>query len=81
MTRLGMQLTVSARGAYPVQDQPGNIQLLIAFNEMQHQIYGRIRHLERGEAWTIESFVNGLIEKSAHYKVQSDLNWAFNHSF
>jgi hypothetical protein len=80
MLDLGMQLTISARGAYPVEERPGSIQHLVAFNEMQHQIYGRIRHLNRGEDWTLESFISGYLEKAAFYRVEPDFFWALNHS-
>jgi hypothetical protein len=80
MINLGAQFTIAARSGYPIQEKPGNIQHLVAFNEMQHQVYSRIRHLQRGEEWTIESFVNGLLEKSTIYKVQTDFNWALSRS-
>jgi len=80
MLDLGMQLTISARSGYPIEEKPGSIQYLIAFNEMQHQIYGRIRHLRREEEWTIESFTTGILEKAAFYGVEADLIWALSHS-
>lgn len=55
MIDLGYQLTVYARGAYPLDHQIGNLNHLLGFNELQHQIYGRVRHLRRGEEWTLES--------------------------
>lgn len=64
MLDLGYQLTVAARGGYPVHERPGNITQLVAFNEMQHQVYGRIHYLGRGEEWTLESFLDGLMARA-----------------
>lgn len=80
MIDLGGELTVAARGGYPVEEQPGSITHLIAFNEMQHQLYGRIRTLRRKEEWTLESFLNGLVESAVHYKVEGDFGWALKRS-
>ena len=70
---VGAALTISARGYYPVGDKPGNVSLLIGFNELQHQVYGRIHHLRRGEEWTLESFLDGLLQKAGHYGIVGDL--------
>jgi hypothetical protein len=40
MFDLGAQLTVSARGAYTVQETSGDVLRLMGFNELQHQITG-----------------------------------------
>jgi len=80
MIDLGYQLTVYARGAYPVGDESGNLNQLLGFNELQHQIYGRIRTLRRGEIWTIESFIQSLSEKAECYGILRDLKAAFNAS-
>jgi hypothetical protein len=71
---------VYARGAYPVGDGSGNLNQLLGFNELQHQIYGRIRTLRRGEIWTIESFIQSLSEKAECYGILRDLKAAFNAS-
>lgn len=81
MVSLGMWLTVSARGAYPFDSQPGSISHLMAFNEMQHQVYGRIRHLNHSEEWTAESFVDGLLKKAQFYGLEGDLGWAVKTAF
>jgi hypothetical protein len=73
MLALGSALTVSARGYYPVGDQPGNIPLLIGFNELQHQVFGRIRQSRRGEEWPLESFVDGLLQRAQHYQIAAHL--------
>lgn len=80
MLDLGYQLTVAARGGYPVQERPGNITHLVAFNEMQHQVYGRIHHLGRGEEWTLESFLDGLMERAENYGVEGDFGFALKAS-
>ncbi len=37
---------------------------LIAFNEMQHQVYNYMRHPHQKEPWKIEEFVVGLHERA-----------------
>ncbi|MFT4114251.1 hypothetical protein [Silvibacterium sp.] len=76
MFDLGAQLTISARGAYALEEAGGDVAHLTGFNELQHQIYGRLRELRRGGSWTLESFLDGLIEKAAHYGIGGDLGWA-----
>ena len=53
--QLGLEMTVSARAGYPratlVDDK---LSYLIAFNEIQHQIYN----------WKIEDFLEGLHQKA-----------------
>jgi hypothetical protein len=80
MLDLGYQLTVYARGAYPLDRDPGSLNQLLGFNELQHQIYGRIRTLSRGDVWTIESFLAGLSEKAEHYGITRDLDAALKAS-
>lgn len=76
MFDLGARLTIAARGAYAVDHTDGDILRLMGFNEMQHQIYGRARELRSGGAWTMDSFLDGLIEKATFYKTEGDLGWA-----
>jgi hypothetical protein len=76
MVDLGVNLTVSARGYYPLEKQPGTISHLMGFNELQHQVYGRIRHLRRDQEWTLDSFVDGLLHKAEFYGISGDLGWA-----
>jgi hypothetical protein len=80
MIDLGALLTVSARVGYQHGETPGNVVHLMAFNEMQHRTYGRIRSLRRGEEWTLESFLNGLMETARHYHVEGDFGWALQSS-
>ena len=80
MIDLGYQLTVYARGAYPVGVEPGSLNQLLGFNEFQHQTYGRIRTLRRGDAWTLESFLAGLSERAEHYGIAHNLKAALKAS-
>jgi hypothetical protein len=76
MIDLGANLTVSARGYYPIEKQLGSLSHLIGFNELQHQVYGRIRQFRRDDEWTLDSFVDGLIQKAEFYGITGDLGWA-----
>jgi hypothetical protein len=58
LTELGFQLTISARIGYPTMEN--NIKHLVAFNEMQHQLYNYMRHSQEKEKWKIEDFLEGL---------------------
>lgn len=77
MIDLGTNLTISARGYYAVEEvQPGSLSHLMGFNELQHQVYGRIRELRRGGDWTIDRFLDVLLDKSNVYGISGDLGWA-----
>ena len=77
MVALGANLTVSARGYYPVEKQLGSLSHLMGFNELQHQVYGRIRKFGRDEDdWTLDGFLDGLLEKAEFYGISGDLGWA-----
>ncbi len=69
MVALGANLTVSARGYYPVDTQLDSLSHLMGFNELQHQVYGRIRKFGRDEDWTLDSFLDGLLEKAEFYGI------------
>jgi len=58
LTDLGFQLTISARAGYPAVEN--NMKHLIAFNEIQHQLYNFMRHPQHKERWKIEDFLEGL---------------------
>ena len=76
MVDLGANLTVSARGYYPLQEQAGTISHLMGFNELQHQVYGRIRQSRHDQEWTLDSFLDGLLLKAEFYGISGDLGWA-----
>jgi hypothetical protein len=42
---LGWAMTVSARAGYPLAKQADGIPHLMAFNELQHQLFNYLRHL------------------------------------
>jgi hypothetical protein len=62
---LGAYLTISARAYYPLGPEKGNLTGLIAFNELQHQVYNYLRHSRMNDDWTIETFVHGLCDKAS----------------
>jgi hypothetical protein len=60
---LGAAMTISARAGYPVaRPESDNAAHLMAFNEMQHQLYNYLTYIK--EDWTIESFLNDICEKA-----------------
>jgi hypothetical protein len=76
MFDLGSNLTVSAREYYPVEKQGGSLSHLMGFNELQHQVYGRIRKFEWNGDWTLEAFLDGLLKKAEFYGISGGLGWA-----
>lgn len=62
---LGWHFTVSARAYYPLGPEKGDLAGLIAFNELQHQVYNYLRHSRTKDDWAIESFVHGLCDKAS----------------
>ena len=80
MFDFGYQLTISARGAYTVGKLDEDAARLMGFNELQHQVYGRSRQLHRGEEWTLESFLDTLIQKAKVYKIEGGLGSAIQAS-
>jgi hypothetical protein len=77
MLDLGAELTVAARVAYRPDIGQDSVEQLQGFNEMQHRVYGRIRHLRDRQEWTLESFLDGLLEKATFYGILGDFGWAF----
>ena len=62
LSELGFQMTISARAGYPAVEN--DMKHLIAFNEMQHQLYNYMRHPHEKEPWRIEDFVEGLRQRA-----------------
>jgi len=58
LVELGFQMTIAARVGYPTVDT--DIRHLVAFNEMQHQVYNYMRHPHEKEQWKAEDFLEGL---------------------
>lgn len=77
---LGWAMTVSARGGYPLAGQAEAIPHMMAFNELQHQLYNYLIHSRDEDDWTIEDFVKGLCEKAAASGVNGDFGWALKSS-
>ena len=59
LINLGYQMTVSARGGYPkVQN---NMEHLVAFHELQHQLYNQMLHCQTNDEWyKVEELVENL---------------------
>ena len=77
---LAWAMTVSARAGYPLARQAARIPHLMAFNEMQHQVFNYLRHSGTQHNWTIESFVEGLCQKAKVSGIEGDFGWALNWS-
>ncbi len=73
---LGWAMTVSARAGYPLAKQPDSIPHLMAFNELQYQLFNYLRHLPTEYDWTIETFLEGLGQKAKASGVEGDFGWA-----
>jgi hypothetical protein len=83
MIALGANLTVAARTVYPssmwngdTANSPGDINKLIAFNEIQHRVYGRMRAIRNGEEWTTEDFLNDFIRSASFNEIGDVFAWA-----
>jgi hypothetical protein len=77
---LGMFLTIAARSGYPIQGTSGSLLHLVAFNEMQHAVYGCMQHLRDGTAWPMETFLDGLMNTARARGAEQDASWAISHS-
>jgi len=77
---LGWAMTISARAGYPLAQQADPIPHLMAFNEMQHQLFNYLRQSRSNDDWTIEAFVDGLYKKAKISGVEGDFDWALNWS-
>lgn len=77
---LGWAMTVSARGGYPLARQAEPISHMMAFNELQHQLYNYLIHTREKDDWTIEDFVKGLCERAVASGVNGDFGWALKSS-
>jgi hypothetical protein len=76
---LGSRMTISARGGYPAV---GNkIEHLVAFNELQHQLYNQMRHYQTNNEWyKIEELLENLREYAAAAGVAGEFGWAVHSS-
>ena len=75
LTNLGYQMTVAARGGYPAVEN--KIQLLVAFNELQHKLYNQMVHFHRNDEWyKVEEFLENLRKYAEAAGVAGELGWA-----
>jgi hypothetical protein len=52
---MGSAMTISASARYPAAGkQVDSTPRLIAFNELQHQLFGHLRHSQTEDDWTID---------------------------
>jgi hypothetical protein len=78
---LGWAMTVSARAGYPLANQTAEpIPHLMAFNELQHQLFNYLRHMRTKDDWTIQNFLEGLSQNAKASKVDGDFGWALKWS-
>jgi len=77
---LGSAMTISARAGYPAAEQADSIPHLMAFNELQHQLFSYLRHSQTKDDWTIENFLEGLCQKAKASGVEGDFGWALKWS-
>ena len=76
---LGWAMTVAARGCYPLAQQADPVPHLMAFNEMQHQLFSYLRDSgNKDDDWTLDAFLDGLWLKAKVSGVEGDLGWALN---
>src|SRR5215831_20755060 len=77
---LGWAMTVSARAGYPLAGQADPVPHLMAFNEMQHQLYNYLRDSRSRVDWTIEAFIDRLSKQAKVSGVEGDFGWALNYA-
>lgn len=77
---LGWAMTVSARAGYPLAQQADPIPHLMAFNEMQHQLFNYLRHSQGKDDWTIAAFLEGLYQRAKASAIEGDFGWALKSS-
>jgi hypothetical protein len=75
---LGWAMTVAARAGYPLAQRADPVPHLMAFNEMQHQLFNYLRDSGSKDDWTIEAFLDGLCQKAKVSGVERDFGWALN---
>jgi hypothetical protein len=77
---LGSAMTIAARSGYPATGQADSTPHLMAFNELQHQLFGYLRHSQIKADWTTESFIEGLYQKAKTSGIEGDFGWALKRS-
>jgi hypothetical protein len=79
LINLGYQMTISARARYPTV---GNkIEHLVAFNELQHDLYNQVMHCQMADEWyKVEEFLENLRKHAVETGVEGDFGWAVHTS-
>jgi hypothetical protein len=79
LINLGYQMTVSARNGYPTVQN--NIEHLVAFNELQHQLYNQMLHCQTNDEWyKVKEFLENLRKYAVTRGVAGDFGWAVHTS-
>jgi len=80
MVALGSYLTIAARNFYETGTENAEGRPLRGFNEIQHRVYARIWDISHGKEWTLESFIDMLLESNSIYGIDSGVAWALKNS-
>lgn len=76
---LGYQMTVSARNGYPTLEN--KIEHLVAFNELQHQLYNQMLHSQTNDEWyKVEELLENLRKHAVAAGVAGEFGWAVHTS-
>jgi hypothetical protein len=79
LIELGYQMTISARGGYPTVEN--KIEHLVAFNELQHQLYNQMVHCQTNDEWyKVEELLENLRKYAAAAGVAGAFGWAVHNS-
>ena len=75
LLELGYHMTVSARAGYPAVEN--KMEYLVAFNELQHQLYNQMLHCQTGDEWyKAEELLENLRKYAEAAGVAGDFGWA-----
>jgi hypothetical protein len=75
LINLGYQMTISARAGYPAVEN--KIEHLVAFNELQHQLYNQVLHSLTNDEWyKVEVLLENLRDYAAAAGVAGDFGSA-----
>lgn len=79
LIRLGYEMTIDARSGYPTVEN--KIEHLVAFNEMQHQLYNQTLHCQTNDEWyKVEELLENLRKYAVATGVADDLGPAVHRS-
>jgi hypothetical protein len=75
LINLGYQMTISARRGYPTVEN--KIEHLVAFNELQHQLYNQMLHCQTNDEWyKVEELLKNLRKYAEAAGVAGDFGCA-----